>query len=310
MASYDETVRLWDAHTGTHLRTFVGHTGRCLQQLRSVQMEILSLPRNDETVRLWDTHTGIHLRTFIGHTAEIESIAFSPDGNTLASASSDGTVLLWEIAPTLLKREKIAEDINIDGIVNIQDLVLVASNFGKIGQNAADVNNDGSVNIIDLTLIAGAIGKAAGAPLTWKRDLKFAPTREKVIQWLHQARQVDLADSDFQLGLLVLEQLLVMLTPEETALLPNYPNPFNPETWIPYQLAEPAEGTVSIHSTDGRLVRTLVLGHQSVGIYKSRSSAAYWDGRNTLGEPVASGVYFYTLIAGEFTATRKMLIRK
>ena len=98
--------------------------------------------------------------------------------------------------------------------------------------------------------------------------------------------------------------------PEETSLLPNYPNPFNPETWIPYRLAKPADVTVSIYAADGKLVRTLDLGHQPVGLYESRSRAAYWDGRNALGEPVASGVYFYTLTAGEFTATRKMLIRK
>ena len=98
--------------------------------------------------------------------------------------------------------------------------------------------------------------------------------------------------------------------PEETSLLPNYPNPFNPETWIPYQLAKPADVTVSIYAADGKLVRTLDLGHLSVGLYESRSRAAYWDGKNALGEPVASGVYFYTLTAGEFTATRKMLIRK
>ena len=96
----------------------------------------------------------------------------------------------------------------------------------------------------------------------------------------------------------------------ETVLLPNYPNPFNPETWIPYQLAEPADVTISIYAADGKLIRTLDLGHRSVGIYVSRSRAAYWDGRNALGEPVASGVYFYTLTAAEFTATRKMLIRK
>ena len=98
--------------------------------------------------------------------------------------------------------------------------------------------------------------------------------------------------------------------PEETSLLPNYPNPFNPETWIPYQLATPADVTVTISAVDGSVVRTLVLGHQPVGIYESRSRAAYWDGKNNLGEPAASGVYFYTLTAGEFTATRKMLIRK
>ena len=95
-----------------------------------------------------------------------------------------------------------------------------------------------------------------------------------------------------------------------TSLLPNYPNPFNPETWIPYQLSEPAEVTVSIYSVDGRLVRTLELGQMPSGVYRSRSRAAYWDGRNARGESVASGIYFYTLRAGDFFATRKLVIRK
>ena len=96
----------------------------------------------------------------------------------------------------------------------------------------------------------------------------------------------------------------------ENALLANYPNPFNPETWIPYQLSASADVSVSIYAVDGRLVRRLELGHQSAGVYRSRSRAAYWDGRNVFGERVASGLYFYTLTAGDFTATRKMLIRK
>ena len=99
--------------------------------------------------------------------------------------------------------------------------------------------------------------------------------------------------------------------PEENALLANYPNPFNPETWIPYQLAKPAEVKVAIYAADGTLVRTLSLGHQPAGVYQSKGRAAYWDGTNAQGEPVASGVYFYTLkVSGEFTATRKMLIQK
>ena len=97
---------------------------------------------------------------------------------------------------------------------------------------------------------------------------------------------------------------------QPTALLSNYPNPFNPETWIPYQLSEAAEVTVTIHASDGKLVRTLELGQVPAGTYQSRSRAAYWDGRNAQGEPVASGVYFYTLQAGDFKATRKMVIRK
>ena len=98
--------------------------------------------------------------------------------------------------------------------------------------------------------------------------------------------------------------------PETTTLRHNYPNPFNPETWIPYQLAEPANVTLRIYATDGALVRTLAVGYQSAGRYQQRSRAAYWDGRNEIGEPVASGVYFYTLTAGDFTATRKMSIQK
>lgn len=104
--------------------------------------------------------------------------------------------------------------------------------------------------------------------------------------------------------------LLNAVIPTETVLLSNYPNPFNPETWIPYQLSEASNVTVSIYSVDGKLVRTLALGHKPAGVYRSRSRALHWDGRNALGELVASGLYFYTFTAGDFSATRKMLIRK
>ena len=93
-----------------------------------------------------------------------------------------------------------------------------------------------------------------------------------------------------------------------TDIFQNYPNPFNPETWIPYQLAKSADVNISIYNLSGKLIRTFNLGHQPIGVYRQSNRAAYWDGRNVLGEPVASGVYFYTLTAGEFTATRKMLI--
>ena len=201
-------------------------------------------------------------------------------------------------------------DINGDGIVNIQDMVLVSSNFGKTEQNSADVNGDGVVNISDLVLVAGAFGEgAAAAPTLHLSDIEGL-TAAEVQDLLTQARQMALTDPAYLRGIAVLEQLLARLLPKETTLLPNYPNPFNPETWIPYQLAEPAEVTLTIYGVDGRVVRRLALGHQAAGTYQSKSRAAYWDGRNALGEKVASGVYFYTLTAGDFTATRKMLIRK
>ena len=205
---------------------------------------------------------------------------------------------------------EVRSDVNGDDVVNIQDLVLVALHFGETGESVADVNSDGVVNIADLVLVAGALGDGAGAPSIQHPEALEMLTTTNVQQWLRQAQQLALTDETSRRGVLFLKYLLAVLVPEETSLLPNYPNPFNPETWIPYQLAEPAEVTISIYSADGKLVRTLTLGYQPAGIYRNRHLAAYWDGKNTLGEPIASGIYFYTLTAGKFTATRKMVIWK
>ena len=128
--------------------------------------------------------------------------------------------------------------------------------------------------------------------------------------WIERAQLENDGSIAFRQGIANLEQLLALFVPEETTLLHNYPNPFNPETWIPYLLAEPAEVTIRIYAASGVLVRTLALGYQPAGIYQYRSRAAYWDGKNAVGESVASGIYFYTFTAGDYTATRKMLIMK
>ena len=96
--------------------------------------------------------------------------------------------------------------------------------------------------------------------------------------------------------------------PEETQLLQNYPNPFNPDTWIPFKLSKDSDVTIEIYDIAGRLIRELQLGYIPAGSYVARDMAAYWDGRNEAGGPVASGIYFYTIQAGEFTATRKMAV--
>ena len=108
----------------------------------------------------------------------------------------------------------------------------------------------------------------------------------------------------------MLQQLLASLIPTETKLLANYPNPFNPETWIPYRLAEDAFVILTIYDLSGQVVRTIDVGHQTAAVYESRSKAVYWDGGNEVGEQVASGLYFYHLSAGDYSATRKMLIVK
>ena len=226
---------------------------------------------------------------------------FAPD--------TEYTVLLPGEDAQITESPELKADVNADGTVNVLDLVLVAANLGKTGQNAADVNGDGLINILDLVLVAGALDNTAAAPSLHSQALDML-TASDVRQWLSQAQHLDLTDALSQRGILFLEQLLATLIPTETALLANYPNPFNPETWIPYQLAKDADVTLHIYAVNGHVVRKLALGHQAAGIYQNRSRAAYWDGKNAFGESVASGLYFYTLTAGDFTATRKMLIRK
>ena len=207
-------------------------------------------------------------------------------------------------------------DVNGDGVVNARDLVVAATNYGT--QNATfaqgDVNDDDVVDRADIMAILDVLDEdSATAPSVHQTGQ--TPIAESLQHQIDQAKALNNADLDFQKGIVVLEQLLARLIeestiPTATAVLPNYPNPFNPETWIPYQLAEATNVTVTIYDINGNVVRYLDVGHQRAGLYQSRSRATYWDGKNAQGEAVASGVYFCTLKAGDFTMTRKMLIRK
>ena len=241
-------------------------------------------------------------------TVETGGISAPRDGDELL-LTTQGASLVTEDSKTQLEPEKIAEDVSGDGVVDLLDLVLVVLNLDKRGQNDADVNGDGIVNVQDLVKVAGAFGKVAAAPSLHPQALSMF-TAADVQQWLSEAQQLDLTDATSQRGIRFLEQLLAALIPKETALLPNYPNPFNPETWIPYQLVQAADVKLTIYDIKGAVVRQLDLGHQQAGYYADRSKAAYWDGRNTSGEVVASGVYFYQFQAGDYSATRRMVILK
>ena len=204
----------------------------------------------------------------------------------------------------------ITADVNNDGSVNILDLILIASKLGNTGTNlVVDVNRDGTVSILDLILAAGMFDGAAAAPSV-QPQVPETLTAVEVQGWLIDARSLEVRDSIMKRGFVVLEQLLVSLTPRETELLANYPNPFNPETWIPYRLAEDAFVTLTIYDLSGQVVRTVQVGHRIAAAYENRSKAIYWDGRNEVGEQVASGVYFYNLSTRNYSATRKMLVVK
>ena len=199
-------------------------------------------------------------------------------------------------------------DVNQDGEVNIRDLVLVASKIGtlkKKQQRSEDVNADGDVNILDLILVSNHLGdQSLAAPAV--NDL----TAEHLQNWLADAIRADDGSLTFRQGIGVLETLLRAALPEQTALLPNYPNPFNPETWIPYELSEAANVIITIYGSAGQTVQTLDIGHQAAGVYQSKNRSAYWNGCNRLGDHVASGIYYYVLSANTFSATGKMLLLK
>ncbi|MDE0636003.1 MAG: T9SS type A sorting domain-containing protein [Candidatus Poribacteria bacterium] len=313
--SEDNTIILWDVTTGNPRIIHTEHTNGIHQLTFSNDGKTLLSCGNweDPIIQIWDVATGELITNITAHTRGDPIVVFSPDGRTLISGSRDSTILLWDYTSLLGTENEIqqlAEDVNRDGSINLQDLISVASQFGQPGNdNAADVNEDGVINIADILLVAAALANENGAPSINSVSDELIPAAE-VEQWLSQTWRVNTNIPKFQKGIAVLEQLLSVLTPEKTALLSNYPNPFNPETWIPYQLAKPADVTLRIYATDGQLVRTLVLGNQPVGNYQNRNKAAHWDGKNEFGEPVASGVYFYTLSAGNFTSTRRMVIRK
>ena len=189
---------------------------------------------------------------------------------------------------TVEERVFLTWDVNQDGQVNILDLMHVSQFLGKDASFSpeSDVDSDGIIGILDLIVIAQHIGDTDGsAPsLNADRDVRIEttePVPAMIQSWISQAMLQNDGSTVYREGIANFQKLLTSLIPKKTMLLHNYPNPFNPETWIPYQLSEAADVSVTIYAANGRIVRTLVIGHQEAGEYKSQSRAAYWDGINS-----------------------------
>ena len=260
---------------------------------------------------------GVELYDYDADPDETVNVAGLPENAELVTHLSEQLHAGWQAAlPEVQQQVRVPQtllwDINNDGVVDIQDLILVSNSFGEEPSEypKADINKDGRVDIIDLLLVAAHFGESnnSAAP-----SISTPIPSEHVAlanEWLTEARLADDGSDVFRQGIAALEHLINTVLPTKTLLLPNYPNPFNPETWIPYDLAEDAEVHIDIYNLRGESIRYLSVGFQTAGTYRTQSRAAYWDGRNTTGEPVASGIYFYTLQAGQFKATRQMVILK
>lgn len=213
-------------------------------------------------------------------------------------------------------------DVNVDGVVNIFDLSTVVRYLGKPIPTDLDVypdvNGDGIIDRDDTVLVGAHFGESyqTGETLAAPQSVAESPrlispaVHKQLESVYHELLASPENSPEFIRTIQVLRDLLFPTVPAHNLLLQNYPNPFNPETWIPFQLASAGQVTIEIHDAAGGLVRQIDLGYLMPGRYQNRAKAAYWEGANVYGEPVASGIYFYTLSTTSFRATRKMIISK
>ena len=213
-------------------------------------------------------------------------------------------------------------DVNADGVVNIFDLSTVVRYLGQPIPTDLDiypdVNGDSVIDLNDSVLVSAHFGesyqidKTPAAPQSTGESLHLIPPtiRRQLEAIYHELLLMPENSAELIRARQVLQHLLFPSVPTHNLLLQNYPNPFNPETWIPFHLASAGQVTIGIYDAAGMLIRQIDLGYLIPGRYLTRENAAYWDGKNIYGEPIASGIYFYTLSTGAFRATRKMIISK
>ena len=234
-----------------------------------------------------------------------------------AQEGNEGSDCDWALWADLRITATPNPDANLDGRINVLDLIVVASSFNEQppGNPLADTNKDGVVNLFDLVFVVEHLSQNAAAP-SQLTLIESIPSSTKDVIAAHRAltelEAIPNKTPRIQLAIELLRHYLSIAhrNVKETKLLPNYPNPFNPDTWIPYQLSEASTVTVKIYDVTGSLVRTINVGHKPTGYHLTRERAIYWNGRNEKGESISSGVYFYTLNTDTHTQTRRMVIIK
>ena len=323
----DEFIALWDVGSFQRVATLVGHADVTSTLAFSPDGSMLagggySRTRTpSDAVWLWDVALTVDAARAIGpdvpqvadfarwhgHDDAILDLEFSPDGRLLASGDRDQATRLWDVAT----RRQVA---SLDAPDRSRAIA-----FSPDGRTLVSAGNGGSGTLWDVASreeIATLTGSGRGliGALGFSPDgTLLASADEGLFLWGVTDSPADVPAAVEPQGKARATWAQVRraaLTPGETAFLPNFPNPFNPETWIPFDLRDRASVSISIHDAEGRLVRRLELGERPAGAYRTRDRAAHWDGRNERGELVSSGVYFAELAAGTHRSARRIALRK
>ena len=268
--------------------------------------KLIASTSGDNTIRLWDVEAGKHQRVLTEDARYCDNLTFSPDGKILAGINRDN-IVFWDVHSGKQRNT----------IANVQDRAYFTSiGFSPDGKVLASGSRNNTIRLWDVNT-----GRLLHTFIEFD-DRTYSVRYTTTLAFSSDGSTLASASNDGTI--LLWETFLSQPTAVEpngkqftkwgsikkTRIYQNYPNPFNPETWIPYQLSSPEDVRITIYTSDGKLVREIDIGHQAAGLYYEPGSAYYWDGKNEIGEQVTSGLYFYTLTAGHYNATRKMLILK
>ena len=288
-------IWLYDAGTGAEI-DLIPAPGRNIRSLAfSPDGQTLASGSGDETIRLWDVATLQQQAVLEGHTGGVSSVAFSPGGQALASGGADATVRLWDVATA--QQQALLEG-HTDVVVSVA--------FSPDGRTLASGGGDDTIRLWDVataqqqTVLEGHTNRVESVAFSLDgRTLASGSADGTILLWDMAPYVIPTAVASFSPSL-----------PLQTALLANYPNPFNSNTYMPFRLHQPASVRLSIYDVRGALVRNIDVGQRAAGQYLAGAGAIRWDGRDHRGRRVASGVYLYRLQAGPFSQVRKMLLVK
>ncbi len=325
----DGSIALWDVASLQRVATLAGHADWMSPLAFSPDGKVLAgagrseLRNPRDAVWLWDVAVAVDVARAVGPEVPlltystvwpghadctgILDLEFSPDGRLLARGDRDRETALWDTARGREVARLPAPDRSR------------AIAFSPDGRILASAGNGGSGTLWDVESLE-EVGALKGAGFGFPAALGFSPdgtllaTGDRgLFLWRVTASPGDIptaVDPQGKAGATWAQMKRAALTPGETAFLPNYPNPFNPETWIPFDLHDHAKVTVSVYDGEGSIVRRIDMGALPAGTYRTRDRAAHWDGRNERGELVSSGVYFTELTAGNHRSARRIALRK